>query len=190
MSWDWSLGLTEDPVCEVSGARRRLFLQSGCFRGTVLVRQREVCVLGQCWFGARAEPRLQKELCTFYVQVGGVFGGAGQDPLLGVTVRSQHEREARPGPPGLRACPPRCKHSGSSGARPCGLRSPVVWPFDVLFGNHALRFYSGYVSVSEMCCFFGFKSKLYCLRRSCDFGVPLWPAASLRAPLVPSPRCS
>lgn len=135
-------------------------MRSGCFLGTVFVRQREVCVLGQCRFGGQAEPGAQKELCTFYVQVRGVFGGAGQDPLLGLTVPSQHEREARPGPPGRRACPPRCEHSGSSGTRLSGLRSPVVWHFDVLFGDHALRFYSGYVSVSEMCCFFGFKSIL------------------------------
>lgn len=52
------------------------------------------------------EPGVQKEPYTFCVKDNGVFGVMGQDPLLGVTVESQHEQEASPKPSGRLACQP------------------------------------------------------------------------------------
>lgn len=69
--------------------------------GSVKCVSLDSVILGEGWSRG-----FQKEPYTFCVKDNGVFGVMGQDPLLGVTVESQHEQEASPKPSGRFACQP------------------------------------------------------------------------------------
>lgn len=108
--------------------RRERGGSSSCSQGASWGQSSSGSVRSVSWdsvgLGDRRSRGLRKN-CTFYVQVSGVFGGARQDPLLGVTGPSQHEREARPGPAGRRACPRDASTVGRRG--PGCLASEAPW---------------------------------------------------------------